>query len=85
MSAWEYSITIHVMEDLKKCIESPEARTVISCDSAGTCMVNDVCAIGTDALASALNERGKEGWELITTTYHHGALLCIWKRQKQAD
>ena len=43
-------------------------------------MVNDVCKIGTEALASVLNERGKEGWELIMTDYHHGELLCIWKR-----
>ena len=82
MLAWEYKVTNHVMEELKKCIESPTAKKVISCDNAGSCMVNDVCALGTDTLASALNELGKEGWELINTNYHHGELLCIWKRQK---
>ena len=82
MAAWEYKVTNHVMDELKKCIESKTTRPVISCDSAGGCMVNDVCALGTDTLASALNELGKEGWELIITNYHHGELLSIWKRQK---
>ena len=64
MAAWEYKVTNHVMDELKKCIESKTTRPVISCDNAGGCMVNDVCALGTDTLASALNELGKEGWEL---------------------
>ena len=46
-------------------------------------MVNDVCKIGTEALASVLNEEGKKGWELILTNYHHGELLCIWKKPKE--
>ena len=82
MAAWEYKVTNHIMDELKKCIESKTTKPVISCDNAGGCMVNDVCALGTDTLAAALNELGKEGWELIITNYHHGELLCIWKRQK---
>lgn len=82
MAAWEYKVTNHLMEELKRCMESPQTRQVISCDTAGGCMVNDICTLGTDTLASALNEFGKEGWELIMTSYHHGELLCIWKRQK---
>jgi len=82
MAAWEYNVTNHVIDELKTCLESKTPRPVISCDSAGGCMVHDVCARGTDTLATALNERGKEGWELISTDYHHGELLCIWKRQK---
>ena len=83
MAAWEYKVTNHVMDELKKCMESKTTRPVISCDTVGGCMVNDVCALGTDTLASALNENGKEGWELLSTNYHHGELLCIWKRQTQ--
>ena len=29
---------------------------------------------------AAANAMGQEGWELIETNYHHGELLCIWKR-----
>jgi 5,10-methenyltetrahydromethanopterin hydrogenase len=80
MMGWEYKVTNHMIEELKKCVDSPDTKKTIACDEAGTCMVNDVCKIGTEALASVLNERGKEGWELIMTEYHHGELLCIWKR-----
>ena len=83
MKVWEYKVTNHVVEELEQCIESPtKSGKVISCDSAGSCMVHDVCKVGTESLTTALNELGKEGWELIMTTYHHGELLCIWKRQK---
>ena len=82
MTTWEYKVTNYIVEELGKCIESSKPAKVISCDTAGGCMVSDVCAIGTATLSSTLNELGKEGWELIMTTYHHGELLCIWKRQK---
>jgi 5,10-methenyltetrahydromethanopterin hydrogenase len=82
MNVWEYKVTNHVVEELGQCIESQKSGKVISCDAAGGCMVNDVCKVGTESLAKALNELGKEGWELIMTTYHHGELLCIWKRQQ---
>ena len=84
MTTWEYKVTNHVIEELKKCVESPKSKKVISCDEAGGCIVNDVCKIGTDTLASALNELGKVGWELIRSDYHHGELLCIWKKPKEA-
>lgn len=80
MMAWEYKVTNHIIEELKKCVDSSDNKKVFSCDEAGKCMVNDVCKIGTETLASVLNEQGKEGWELIMTNYHHGELLCIWKR-----
>ena len=83
MIIWEYKVTNHIIEELKKCEESPKTSKLISCDEAGTCIVNDVCKIGTEALTSALNEHGRGGWELIMTNYHHGELLCIWKKPKR--
>ena len=82
MAVWEYKVTNHIVEELEKCVEAPKSGKVISCDASGGCMVNDVCKAGTESLAKALNELGKKGWELIMTTYHHGELLCIWKRQQ---
>ncbi len=82
MKIWEYKVTNYLITELKRCVESPEKRKLISCNESGGCMVNDVCTIGTDSLSSVLNEQGAEGWELIMTDYHHGELLCIWKREK---
>jgi len=83
MMVWEYKVTNHVIEELKKCVDSSDNKKIIACDEAGKCMVSDVCKIGTVALASVLNEEGKEGWELIMTEYHHGVMLCIWKRPEE--
>jgi len=82
MANWEYKVTSHIIEELKKCEEQSEKRAVFSCNESGSCMVNDVCTMGTSALESVLNENGKEGWELIETNYHHGELLCIWKKPR---
>ena len=82
MVAWEYKVTNHIIEELKKCVDTPDVKKVFSCDEVGNCLVNDVCKIGTESLVSVLNEHGKEGWGLIMTNYHHGEMLCIWKRQK---
>jgi len=83
MATWEYKVTNHFIEELKKCEASPNAPRLFSCNETGKCMVHDVRKIGTDTLSSLLNEYGKEEWELIMTTYHHGELLCIWKRPKK--
>ncbi len=80
MANWEYKVTSHIIEELKQCEDLPDKRKVFSCNESGSCMVNDVCTMGTSALESVLNEKGKDGWELIVTNYHHGELLCIWKR-----
>lgn len=80
MIRWEYKVTNHVVKELGKCVDASQKRTVIACDQTGGCMVHDVCEAGTRTLAAALNELGSEGWELIMNTYHHGELLCIWKR-----
>jgi len=80
MIQWDYKVTHHLVKELEKCVDASQKRTVIACDKTGGCMVHDVCTIGTDSLAAAFNALGSEGWELIMSTYHHGDLLCIWKR-----
>ena len=80
MPQWEYNVTNHVINELTQCVEHPEQKKVYSCNEDGSCMVNDVCKIGTSSLKTVLNKYGNEGWELIATDYHHGELLCIWKR-----
>jgi hypothetical protein len=82
MTTWEYKVTTHLITELKNCVDTSEKRTVIACDQSGSCMVHDVCEIGTRTLAAALNELGGQGWELIMNTYHRGQLLCMWKRPR---
>jgi len=83
MIQWEYKVTHHLIRELEQCADATRKPTVIACDQTGGCMVKDVCEMGTSSLAAALNEPGSEGWELIMSTYHHGELLCIWKRPLQ--
>ncbi len=79
MAQWEYEITIHELP------ESPQegGKPIIQCDQMGQCFVHNTSHLGVEWLERLLSERGKEGWELVQTAYHHRELLCIWKKQRE--
>jgi hypothetical protein len=79
MIQWEYQITIHDLPESKA--EHREAP--IECDQDGLCFVHDAIQGGIDWLEDVLCEKGKKGWELVQSGYHHRQLLCIWKRKKE--
>ena len=80
MTQWTYHITTHQLPP-SQC----KSKEVIECDQSGGCFVHDVCqGEGAEWLASFLQEKGKEGWELVQTEYHHRELLCIWKKKLTA-
>ena len=35
MATWEYNVTSHIIKELNKCQETPEARKLFSCDDEG--------------------------------------------------
>ncbi len=79
MIPWEYQITIHELPELK----AEGQKRTIECDQAGLCFVHDVFQGGLQWLEDLFQEKGKEGWELIQSGYHHRQLFCIWKRRKE--
>lgn len=79
MIQWEYHITIHELPEPKP---GNQGKT-IECDQKGLCFVHDAFQGGIDWLENLLREKGKEGWELVQSGYHHRELLCIWKKKKE--
>ncbi len=77
MMRWEYQITIHQFPE-----SSPSGgESIIKCDQSGQCFVHDAFRVGVEWLERLLSDRGREGWELVQSGYHHRELLCIWKRR----
>ena len=80
MIQWEYRITVHELPERR----SPRQGGTIECDQDGLCFVHDVVPGGVEWLEDLFREKGKEGWELVQSGYHHRELLCIWKKKKEA-
>lgn len=78
MMQWEYQITLHQLPD----VSPSESEQVIKCDQTGQCFIHDTFRVGIEWLENIFSERGKEGWELVQSGYHHRELLCIWKRKQ---
>ncbi len=79
MAQWEYQITMH---DLPK-PKAEQGESTIECDQDGLCFVHDAAQGGLDWLEDLFCEKGKNGWELVQSGYHHRQLLCIWKKKKE--
>ena len=80
MTQWEYRVTLHKLPE-------PQPRNqegTIECDQEGLCFVHDAFQGGMGWLENLFREKGKEGWELVQSGYHHRELLCIWKKKIEA-
>ena len=77
-SQWEYHVTLDQLPQ-PECDEGE----VYECSQAGECFVHDACQGGLSRLEKLFREKGKKGWELVQTGYHHRELLCIWKKRKE--
>jgi hypothetical protein len=80
MTQWVYQITIHELPEP----EAERSEVAIQCDQMGVCFVHDASQAGIDWLEDLLCEKGKKGWELVQSGYHHRQLLCIWKKKKES-
>lgn len=73
MDRFEYSITKHPAETFRE--------TVYFCTEQGTCSVEDVPVDQVRFLENLLNERGKQGWELVQLAFGRNGVLAFWKRR----
>jgi hypothetical protein len=80
MAQWEYQITIHDLPEPK----AEQREATIDCDQNGLCFVHDAFQVGIGWLEDLFSEKGKKGWELVQSGYHHRQLLCIWKKKKES-
>ena len=73
MKRWEYDISLHSMETFK--------QAAMFCTQDGTCQMEDVPMEQVQVLSDLLNERGREGWQLIQVSFGRGGLMAFWKRK----
>ncbi len=73
MKGFEYDISTHHL--------ARDNRMRIFCSEAGDCAVGQ--GIGSDSVAvvTVLNERGRNGWELVQIFFGGDGFICFWKRK----
>jgi hypothetical protein len=70
---FEYEISQHPGEDFK--------QLVYFCSETGECSVSDVSGDETEILRGILNERGRQGWDLVQVTFGKDGVMAFWKRK----
>jgi len=73
MKGFEYEITKHPAEAFK--------QIIYFCTETGQCNLDEVPFDQTEILAKMLNEKGKQGWELVQISFGKEGLMAFWKRQ----
>jgi hypothetical protein len=73
MKRFEYEITKHPADTFN--------HVVYFCSEVGECSVNEVPGDQTEILADTLNERGKQGWELVQICFGKDGAMAFWKRK----
>ena len=72
MKGFEYEITKHPAEAFK--------QIIYFCTETGQCSLDEVPGDQTEILAKMLNEKGKQGWELVQISFGKEGLMAFWKR-----
>lgn len=74
MATFEYEISRHSSEDFRE--------VGYFCTAGGECSLGQVPNGELAMLTRLLNERGKEGWQLIQLQFGKDGALAFWKREK---
>ena len=73
MKQFEYEITKHRADDF--------THLVYFCNPEGECDLDQVPSDQTKILEDLLNQRGKDGWELLQTLFGKDGIVIFWKRE----
>ncbi len=73
MKQFEYQVSHHPGEVFK--------QVVYFCSEAGECSIEDVSADQMRILTDILNEKGKQGWELVQVFFGKDGVIALWKRK----
>ena len=86
MERWEYGITTHLAGEVLKVRQElghpadPAAPSIVYCDTEGECFFDEAPNPYVEAIVHILNEKGKEGWELVQVAFREADFICIWRR-----
>ncbi|MFP4474953.1 MAG: hypothetical protein ACLFOY_05300 [Desulfatibacillaceae bacterium] len=74
MNEFEYEVTTHRADQFQD--------AVYFCSATGQCELSQVPENQWRLMESLLNERGKNGWNLVQAAFGSDGMLAIWKREK---
>jgi hypothetical protein len=75
MKNFEYEISRHSADSFNK--------VVYFCSESGQCSLDEVSQDETRVLTDILNNRGRQGWELIQVSFGKDGLIAFWKRETE--
>ena len=73
MKRFTYEITKHSSQEFMKLI--------YFCTDSGECKFDQIPDNQVKVLGEILNERGKDGWELVHIAFGEDGLVCFWKKE----
>ncbi len=73
MKTFEYEITKHEADMFDK--------VTYFCSDAGECKIDDVSLSQVNILTNLLNERGKNGWDMVQANFKKDGVMVFWKRE----
>jgi hypothetical protein len=87
MDRWEYEITTHSAGEVLKVREElghppdPQGPQVVYCDTEGKCFFDEAPNPYVNAIVHILNEKGREGWDLVQMVFRQADFIAVWRRE----
>jgi len=75
MKSIEYDISLHPAAEF--------TQVAFYCSEEGLCNLEEVPANQVRKLTEILNERGRDGWELVQISFGKDGMMAFWKRSLQ--
>lgn len=77
MKRFEYEISRHTADTFR--------QVIYFCTETGECTLDEVPSDQINVLSGILNERGKQGWELVQISFGKDGVMTFWKRKMTAS
>jgi len=73
MKQFEYHVTRHPVSEF--------SQLAYVCSANGECERSQIPSDQLETMDKLLNEKGKDGWELVQLAFSQQALVVFWKRE----
>lgn len=95
MQKWEYDVTSYSIEQLLAVREKlgyplkeasglgGEDRPIMFCTEKGACFFDNIPNPNIQTIVHILNDRGTQGWQLVSVNMRTDEMICFWKRELQ--
>ena len=84
MTRWMHDVSRHslaqVQERLARHGYQSREGEVIFCDTAGHCYFDSAPNPYQDTIREILDEKGRDGWELVQIAFREQEFICFWRR-----